>query len=80
MFAGVLLSDDPCADRLQPRVAVGMIEMPMRVDQVRDWIGAEICQRLGHLRARYADPGVNEHLAVRSGRARRRFRRSLRAR
>jgi hypothetical protein len=37
------------------------------VDQVRDRIGAEIGERLGHLRARDGDAGVDEHLAVGSG-------------
>ena len=53
--------------RMQPLVAVGMVEMPVRVDEMRDRLGAEIGQRLGHLRARDADAGVDQHLAVGSG-------------
>jgi hypothetical protein len=41
-----------------------MVEVPVRVDQVRDGIGAEIGESFGHLRARYADAGVDQHLAV----------------
>ena len=67
MLAGVLVSDDLCAGRMQPLVAVGMVEMPVRVDEVRDGIGAEVGKRLGDLRARYADAGVDEHFAVRTG-------------
>ena len=51
MLAGVLLRDDLCAGRMQPVVAVGMIEMPVGVDQMRDRIGAELRQCLGDLGA-----------------------------
>ena len=39
----------------------------MRVDEVGDWIDAELRQRLGDLGTRYADAGVDEHLAVGAG-------------
>ena len=51
MFAGVLLGDDLCAGRMQPVIAVGMIEVPMGVDEMRDRIGAELGERLGDLGA-----------------------------
>ena len=63
----VFVRDYLGADRIQPSIAVGMVEVPMGVDQVRDRIGAEIGERLGHLRARDADARVDEHLAVGSG-------------
>ena len=61
------MRDDLRADRIQPCIAVGVVEVPVRVDQVRDRIGAEIGERLGHLRARDGDAGVHEHLAVGAG-------------
>ena len=36
MLAGVLMGDNLCADRVEPLVSVGVIEVPMSVDQVRD--------------------------------------------
>jgi hypothetical protein len=39
----------------------------MRVDQIRDGIGAEIGEGVLHLRSRYADAGVNQHLAIGPG-------------
>ena len=36
MFAGVLMANDLCTDRVQPIVSAGVIEVPMSVDQVRD--------------------------------------------
>jgi hypothetical protein len=44
-----------------------MIEMPMRVDQVRDGIGAEIRQSFGELGTRRTDATIDEHFAIRPG-------------
>lgn len=44
-----------------------MIEMPMRVDQVRDGIGAEIGQSFGKLGTRRADAAIDEHFTIRPG-------------
>jgi hypothetical protein len=43
-----------------------MIEMPVCVNKMRDGIGAKIGKRLGELRTRYADAGIDEQLAVRT--------------
>ena len=48
----VFMSNDLCPDGIQPYVAVGMIEMPVRVDQVRDGIGAKSGKSFGDLRTR----------------------------
>ena len=58
IFPGVLLSDDLRASRIQPRVPVGMVEVPVRVYRDALWIGAEIGDSLGHLHTRHADAGV----------------------
>jgi hypothetical protein len=67
MLAGVILRDDPGAGRMQPRIAVGMIEMPMRVDEVGNGLVAERGERFGYPRPGNADAGVDHHLAVGAG-------------
>src|SRR5664279_6458849 len=64
MFPGVLLSDDLCSNRMQPLVAVGMIEMPMGVDQMCDRIGTEIGESLRDLGTRDTDSSIHKHLAI----------------
>src|SRR5260370_592172 len=64
MPARVRLRDDLRTGRMQPFVAVGMVEVPVRIDEMGDRIGAEGIKRLTHLRARHADPGIDEHLAI----------------
>src|SRR5882762_6516964 len=64
MFAGVRLRDDLRACRMQPVIAVGMVEVPMRVDEMGNGIGAETVKRLGELRSRYTDTGIDQHLPV----------------
>jgi hypothetical protein len=44
-----------------------MIEVPVRIDQVRDGIGAEIRQSFGDLGARRTDAAIDEHFAIRPG-------------
>src|ERR1700730_19240722 len=66
MLVRVLLRDDFRAGRMQPIVAVAWIEVPVRVDEVRDRIGAESGERLGELGTRYADAGIDEDLAIHS--------------
>ena len=41
-----------------------MVKVPVRVDQMRNGIGAETGKSPGHLGARYADTCVDQHLAV----------------
>jgi hypothetical protein len=41
-----------------------MIEVPVRIDQVRDGIGAEIRQGFGDLGARRTDAAIDEHFAI----------------
>jgi hypothetical protein len=67
IFSGVDVADDLGADRMQPFVAVGMVEVPMGVDQMGDGIGPEVGERLGDLRAGDADTAIDQHLAVRAG-------------
>jgi hypothetical protein len=66
ILSGVLVRNDLGADRMEPIIAIGAVEVPMGVDQMRGRIGGEIGKRLGGLRARYPDISADEHLAVRS--------------
>ena len=67
VLAGVFMGEDGRTLRVQPLIAVGMIEVPMRVDQMLDRIGAEAVCGFENPRAGRGDPGVDEHLAVAAG-------------
>src|ERR1700752_3733055 len=67
MLAGVFVGNDPCADRMQPIVSAGMIEVPMGIDQVRDGFIAYARERFSELRARHADACIYKQLPVRTG-------------
>ena len=54
-----------------------MVEVPVRVDEMGDGIGAESGKSFSDLRARHADAGIDKHFAVRALSARRCCRRSL---
>ena len=49
MLTRVLLSDNLCPGRMQPAVAIGMVEVPVRIDEMRDRIGAESRKSPGDL-------------------------------
>lgn len=61
------MRDDRRAGSVQPGVAVGVVEVPMGVDQVPDRVGAERREGRGDLALRDADSSVDEELAVRAG-------------
>ena len=67
MFPGVFVSQDGRTFAVDPFVAVGVVEVPMRVDEVPDRIVAETCERLQHARLRRRDAGIDKELSVRSG-------------
>src|ERR1700721_2264746 len=56
ILARVLLSDNLCASCMQPFVAGRMIEVPVRIDQMRDGIAARFGQTFGVLGARPSPP------------------------
>src|SRR5262245_45021037 len=56
----VLVSGDLGTYRVKPLVAVRMIEMPMCVYQVPDWIGAEVPQRFTERGSRRSDASIDE--------------------
>ena len=61
---GVLMGDNGCSFRIQPLIAVRVIEVPVRVDQVLDRIVAEAIGCFQNARAGCGDSGIDEHLAV----------------
>ena len=67
MFARVLVCGDFRADRMQPFVAVGVIEVPMRVNQVLDRIAAEGIERIGDPSSGAWDTGIDEKFSIAAG-------------
>jgi len=65
MLGGVLMGDDDGSLGVQPCIAVGMVEVPVGVDQMPDRIAAKAIGRLEDSYARYGDPSIDEDLTVR---------------
>ena len=55
------------ADGMKPFVAVGVIEMPVRIDQVFDWIATETAESFGYSRTRSSDSGIDQKFSVTAG-------------
>ena len=66
MFARVLMGENRGARSMQPFIAVGVVEVPMRVDEMLDRVGANASQGLGDLGTRTSKTGVDEELTVAS--------------
>ena len=62
-----LLRDDFGARRVEPGIPIGMVEVPMAVDQMADRVSAQRRERLGKLWPRHADTRIDQHLAVWAG-------------
>jgi hypothetical protein len=67
VLPGVLIGNDGCSFGIQPFIAVGVIEVPVTVDQMFDGIATELVCSLQESRARHGDSGVDEHLSVSAG-------------
>jgi hypothetical protein len=64
------MRNDLGAYRMKPFVAIGVIEMPMRIDQMGDGVNAKIGKGPGHLGPRHGNARVDEDFAVRAGKDR----------
>jgi hypothetical protein len=64
MLVGVCVGDNGCALGIEPRVAIGVIEVPVRVDQVFDWIATEAVGGFKDSGAGRSDPGIDEYCSV----------------
>src|SRR5215831_3706646 len=67
MFACVPVSDDGRAGFVDPLVAVGMIEVPMGIDEVLDGIRAYVIECVADLLSRGCESRVDEELAIAAG-------------
>ncbi|MEJ0016946.1 MAG: hypothetical protein WDN25_10320 [Acetobacteraceae bacterium] len=61
---GIGVRNDRGAERVDPGIAVGVVEVPVRVDQPRDRIGAEFRQRALDIAPRRGDAGIHQQLAI----------------
>ncbi len=64
MLARVRVGEDRRAGGMQPFVPIGVVEMPMRVDQMLDRIVAEGGERLGNLGSSAGNPSVHQQLSI----------------
>src|SRR6516225_3829230 len=67
MLVCVFVGENGGSFRIQPFVAVSVVEMPVRIDQVRDWITAKVVGGFQNSPARRGDTSIDEHLAVCAG-------------
>ena len=66
-FSRIFLGDDRRAFVMQPVISIGVIEVPVCVDQVPDRIAADARQRIGDRSARHCNSGINQQLSIRTG-------------
>jgi hypothetical protein len=62
MLAGVLMSQNSRPSGVQPFIPIGVVEVPVSIDKVLDWIGANV--RFGNLRTSTSKSGIDEELTV----------------
>jgi hypothetical protein len=67
MFPRVLVCGYFRAARMKPFVTVGVIEVPMGVNQVLDRIGAEGIERIGDPSSGAWDTGIDEKFPIAAG-------------
>src|SRR5262249_21307805 len=67
MLMHIFMCNDRCSFLVQPCIAIRVIEMPVRIDQVRDRIPAKAVGRFQDSLARYSDSSIDENLAVNAG-------------
>src|SRR5262249_11530404 len=70
MFSCVRVSQNGCARRVHPFVAIGVVKVPMRVDQMLDRVGTDGCKCRCDLWTRTRVACVNEQLTVSTGKHR----------
>ena len=66
MFLRVVLRNDLGSNRMKPLVAIGVIEVPVRVHEVGDGVGAKIGKSLRQLGPRHGNTPVDQDFAVRA--------------
>jgi hypothetical protein len=71
MLARVLVCQNDGTSLVQPRVAIGVLGVPVRVDQVFDGIGVDRSQSIRDCVTRDSKAGIDKKLAVRAQSGRR---------
>ena len=66
VFSSVLMREDHRALRMHPLIAVGMIEMPVRVDEMFDRARVHFSQSVGDLGARGCITRIDHQFSIRS--------------
>ena len=64
MFLGVNVCADYRTSRMHPLVAIGVIEMPMSIDEVLDRVMTDRIQRLANFFSRARIAGVDDKFAA----------------
>src|SRR5580692_2542267 len=65
-FAGILVSQNTCARLVHPFVAAGVIEVPVRVDELFDGIRIDAGESRRNVRPCGNDFGIDQKLSVRT--------------
>jgi hypothetical protein len=63
-FTGILVSQNACARLVHPIVAAGVIEVPVRVDELLDGVRTDTGESRRNVRPRGDDFGIDEKLSV----------------
>src|SRR5262249_61913943 len=64
MLASVVMRNNHCPGIVHPFIPIGVVEVPVCVDEVLDRIGADDCECVADPRARTEISGVNQKLTV----------------
>src|ERR1700730_4754040 len=64
MLARILVSQNACTRLVQPLIAARVIEVPVRVDQLFNWICVDAAESRRDVRARGDDFGIDEKVSV----------------
>src|SRR5436189_3668616 len=67
MLPGIFVGENVCAVLMHPFVAVAMVEMPVRINEMLNGFGTQFCQSVGDFCARSCIARINDQFAVRSG-------------
>src|SRR5262249_11411326 len=60
----IFMCNDRCSFTVQPCISIRVVEMPVRIDQMRDRVLAKAVGRFQDSPARCRDSSINENLAV----------------
>src|SRR5215467_2530136 len=67
MLPCVLMGQYCCAGRMQPFISVRVVEVPMRIDKVLDWVGANARKSVGNFRPCAGESGIDQEFTVATG-------------